>query len=404
MIDPKIYRVWKIGVKLMPLLFPFYFLRFSVFGIPFTIVEVLVYLLFLAFLCSGADKRKIVKENVFWFAGAFLLSAVISTFIVPASLMRVDGTEATALKDAMGVLKGWVVMPILYFVMIYFAVDGERDKKHMVVSFMWSGVILSAWAFYQVASGDYVTSDGRVSAFYESANYLALYLGPICVLVSIMALEVLKVRAWKKLMFLLPGFLVLAAMFFTKSYAGIIAVFAGFSFYLMLSKNFTRKFKITACVLAMLVLAGLALTQVGTEKMDSFFEFSERSSSSARMQIWHASSELISEYPLLGIGLGQFEIYYQWKMDEIYKLFTYEWLIPHPHNFLMGIWLNLGLLGLVSMIGVILVAVKKVHVNDGLRLMILAMLFSILIHGIFDMPFMKNDLAMEFWLIIALLL
>jgi len=153
-----------------------------------------------------------------------------------------------------------------------------------------------------------------------------------------------------------------------------------------------------------LVFAGLAFMQVGTEKFESFFELSERSQSSARLQIWHASSELISEHPLFGIGLGQFEIYYQWKMDEIYKLFTYEWLIPHPHNFLMGIWLNFGLLGLISIIGVILVAVKRVHVGDGLRLMISALLFSILIHGIFDMPFMKNDLAMEFWFIIALLL
>ncbi|KKT20278.1 MAG: hypothetical protein UW03_C0006G0013 [Candidatus Peregrinibacteria bacterium GW2011_GWA2_43_8] len=363
------YAFWKFGVKFMPLLFPFYFLKFQVAEVPFTAVEVLVYILFCAFLLSGVNVKRVVKEKMFWFAGAFFLAAVISTFIVPASLSKVDGTEVTALIDAMGVLKGWVFMPLLYFVMAYFSIDGERDKKHMLVSFIWSGVILSIWAIYQVASGNYVTSDGRASAFYESANYLALYLGPICVLSLIMTLEVLRGRAWKKLVFLMPGFLVLAAMFFTKSYAGMIAVFAGFGFYLMLSKNFTRRFKIAACGLA-----------------------------------WHASSELISEHPLFGIGLGQFEIYYQWKMDEIYKLFTYEWLIPHPHNFLMGIWLNFGLLGLISIIGVILVAVKRVHVGDGLRLMISALLFSILIHGIFDMPFMKNDLAMEFWFIIALLL
>jgi len=398
------YAFWKFGVKFMPLLFPFYFLKFQVAEVPFTAVEVLVYILFCAFLLSGVNVKRVVKEKMFWFAGAFFLAAVISTFIVPASLSKVDGTEVTALIDAMGVLKGWVFMPLLYFVMAYFSIDGERDKKHMLVSFIWSGVILSIWAIYQVASGNYVTSDGRASAFYESANYLALYLGPICVLSLIMTLEVLRGRAWKKLVFLMPGFLVLAAMFFTKSYAGMIAVFAGFGFYLMLSKNFTRRFKIAACGLAILVFAGLAFMQVGTEKFESFFELSERSQSSARLQIWHASSELISEHPLFGIGLGQFEIYYQWKMDEIYKLFTYEWLIPHPHNFLMGIWLNFGLLGLISIIGVILVAVKRVHVGDGLRLMISALLFSILIHGIFDMPFMKNDLAMEFWFIIALLL
>jgi len=284
------------------------------------------------------------------------------------------------------------------------AIEGEWSKKKMLISFMWSGVILSIWALYQVVTGDYVTSDGRASAFYESANYLALYLGPICVMCLVMLVTVLRTRAWNRVLFLLPILLVLPAMFFTKSYAGIIAVFAGLGLYLLLSKNFTRRFKIMACGIALLAFVGLAFMQVGTEKFDSFLELSGRSQSSARLQIWHASSELITEYPVLGIGLGQFEVYYQWKMDELYKLSTYEWLIPHPHNFLMGIWLNFGLMGLVSMIGIILVAVRKVVCKDEVRLIALAMLFSVLIHGFFDMPFMKNDLAMEFWFLILLLL
>lgn len=388
----------------MPLIFPLYFLRFEVAGVPFTIVEGLVYLLFVGFLLTGCFDKRVFKEKVFWGVGLFFAAACISTLIVPEAAVKVDGTYTDSFNTALGFLKGFVFMPMLYLLMAWSFVKSDKERKYLLLALLWSGVWLSLWALYQVLTGNFVTIDGRASAFYESANYLALYLGPICVVWGISFLEAFRGLDFrKKKYFLVPGVLSFAAMFFAASYAGWIAVFSGIFFYVVLSNKFTRKLKVSAVAGAFLVFVLFALTQVGSSKFESFLEFEERSSTSARLQIWDASFDMITDHPILGIGLGQFELNYQWKMDELYGVETYEWLMPHPHNFLMGIWLNFGILGVLSMIGVLILAFSRVGRSD-FKLVIASMLFAVLIHGLFDMPFLKNDLAMEFWLLILLLL
>lgn len=381
----------------MPAIFPLYFLRFEVWQLPFTVPEILVYLLFAGFVLTGGMSkefvRQIVREKIFWAAAVFFLAAVISTFIVPESIANIDGGYEKGFDSALGMLKGWIFMPLLYALMVY----SVKEKKILVLSLLISGVWLSMWALWQVVSGDFVTIDGRASAFYESANYLALYLGPICVLWGVFFLKVSRVGH-----FLGLGLLAYLALFFSASYAGWIAVFAGLGFYLILSKNFTRKFKVSAVAMVLLAFLIFGFSQVGSEKMEGFFEFEERSSTSARLQIWDASISMIGDHPVLGVGLGQFQVNYQWKMKDLYWDDTYEWLMPHPHNFFMGIWLNFGLLGLVAMVWLLILAFSRV--KSDFQMMIAAALFAVIIHGCFDMPFMKNDLALQFWLLILLLL
>lgn len=384
-------------IKLMPLVFPLYFLDFQVYGVPFTATEVLVYIVFVGFVLSGMLPRKILRDKIAILVALFFFAAVVSTIIVPATFYDITGVFVDSQRIALGVLKGWVFMPLLYFLMALSVIRGDKDRKHMIIAFAWSAIWLSVWGLLSW------TEDFRASAFYESANYLALYLGPVCVFFGIGLLESIKSKLLSQnALFLLPGILVFAAMFATKSYAGVIAVAAGIFFYLMLSKNFTRKFKFAFAGFVILLCSFFALSQISTEKGKEFLEFDDRSSSSARIQIWHASYEMITQSPLFGVGLGQYQLNYQWKMTYLYDLDTYEWLIPHPHNFLMGIWLNFGLLGVITMLGIVVLAFSRT--KGHMKLVLASMLFSVIVHGLFDMPFMKNDLAMEFWLIIALLL
>jgi len=85
----------------------------------------------------------------------------------------------------------------------------------------------------------------------------------------------------------------------------------------------------------------------------------------------------------------------------------------HPHNLYLAMWLNLGIVGLVSFIYIIAATVSRFFVGFKgvldeklfgtlkLRLILFAMLLIVLIHGLFDTPFFKNDLALLFWVIIG---
>lgn len=398
----KIRSVVYWAVMILPLVFPLYFLRFSISGVPMTYVETAVYVIFAVWVLSGGVNKKVVQrvmgDKVFWLVALFFAAAVVSTFIVPKSFLKVNGSEVASLQVALGVLKGWVFMPILYAIMVKVHVESDREKKLLVLALAGSGFWLGLWAIWQVVSDNYLTLDQRASAMFESANYLAMYLVPICVLCGVSLVSVFRRRFdYKSAVAIVLSAVIFLGMFFTKSYAGYLAVLGGLGLWFLFNK------KIWACggLLLILVLAGLS--QVGTEKFQTFLDFSVRSSSSARMQIWNASIDMISENPFLGIGLGQFESRYQWKVADLYGMETYEWLMPHPHNFLLGIWLNFGLVGFFAMVAILVLAFMRVRRGDVLSLAVGCAMAAVLIHGMFDMPFMKNDLAMEFWILIVMM-
>ena len=78
----------------------------------------------------------------------------------------------------------------------------------------------------------------------------------------------------------------------------------------------------------------------------------------------------------------------------------------HPHNIFLAFWLYGGLLSLVGFVWLIVAAAGQLagsKVDWGLRLGLLAALGAILLQGLFDTTYFKNDLALIFWLIIALI-
>jgi len=79
-----------------------------------------------------------------------------------------------------------------------------------------------------------------------------------------------------------------------------------------------------------------------------------------------------------------------------------------PHNIILNFWLEIGLLGLVAF-GMIFAKffkqtkVKLLQQKSWLTLGIAAAMITILVHGLIDVPYFKNDLAILFWIIIGLL-
>ncbi len=349
-----------------------------------------------------------------WPVWLFLVAAVLGVLVVPEVTAMVDGSEFPARLRALGIFKGWVVAPILYFSMARFYF---REKPSLIA---WSlraclagGVVLSLMALWQVVTGEFVTMDGRASGPFESANYLALYLGPLAVFSVLAAVRKGELRSAGELglvgdrVFLgVSAALCLLALFFTQSYAAWISVGAGIFVGLLLSlwKSSRRVFWISVGVLAV-VLVGGVLLQLGSEKFQQFLEFSERSSSSVRLEVYQIALDLIRQHPFLGIGLGQFEQQYQVNAAAVLGHAPFEWVMLHPHNIFLAFWLNMGLLGLVAFVWLCVKAFAWLREDDKKERRIAAcMLVAIVVHGLFDTPYFKNDLSFQFWMLLAMLL
>lgn len=389
-------------IALFPLLFPLYLVRGPVFGIPVTLPELIVGFAFLFFLMR---ERPRLRE--FWVAPVwiFCAAAVLSTLIVPYISSMVDGTEFPARLRALGILKGWIFAPILYFWMARFYFREKPSLIPMALrALVSSGMILSVMALYQVWTGEFTTPDGRASGPFESANYLALYLGP---LFTFAGFALMKEKETAQRIFCVTALLLIgAALYFTDSYAAWLSVIGTFGLAgLLFVREQSLRVRLGMGAVMLVLGVVLVLSQLNTEKGQQFFEFDDRSSSSVRVQVYDVSLNLLKENPLLGIGLGQYEQVYQTNATRILGHDPFEWVMIHPHNLFLALWLNLGLIGFCAFLWLMKEALPWLLEKDKKERRIAAlMLVTILIHGLFDTPMFKNDLAFEFWLLLAMLI
>ena len=83
----------------------------------------------------------------------------------------------------------------------------------------------------------------------------------------------------------------------------------------------------------------------------------------------------------------------------------------YPHNIILNFWSELGLLGLLAfvwLIGRALLIAGRVYQGLGMGaekyilLGTVAALTALVVHGMVDVPYFKNDLAVLFWLLIGI--
>jgi len=389
-----------------PFLFPAYFLRFQVSGIPFTVTELFIYLVFGLWILSLFQTHRQVawdrKTRWFWYAVFLILAgATLGALAAPDFIGLPSGELLNAKRATLGIWKGWVMAPVLYFAVLTQALKTEKDVEKILRYFVYSATLVCLLAYGFGLFGAGVTIDLRLRGFYESANYLALYIVP-AILINIYFLLRRAAASPSRQDYIDLSTLVvlLYSLFFTQSYAAIIGVFGALGLYALyvLFKNPKQRKRIG---LALLVLGAtfivIVATQLNTPKFRQFLDFKNRSSTTVRLEIYQTSYHLIKSHAFTGIGPGLFQANYQVNAPEVLRRAPLEWNMPHSHNIFIGFWLNAGLIGLLAF----LVLIVLCHTSFTFPLIAL---WGILAHGLFDMPFWKNDLAMIFWLVIASIL
>lgn len=246
---------------LLPLIFPLYLVKFDLRGVPFNVLEAVILLLFggqiliwLWNLALGLRSDAGFYMKHLWlrnrgFLGwslVFLVISLIAVIIVPESQLQIDGvTVFESKKIALGILKGWIILPYLYFTMLWFNTREKKDLFTSLYAYIFSALPLVIWAYYQYITGDFITMDARASGPFVNANYLAMYLAP-----AVCALWVLIVRGIV-LGFKLPKFLIgvfLAAVYsvallMTQSYGAMLAVMFSLFLFFISALNLHKRFQ-----------------------------------------------------------------------------------------------------------------------------------------------------------------
>lgn len=106
---------------------------------------------------------------------------------------------------------------------------------------------------------------------------------------------------------------------------------------------------------------------------------------SDRWDVWRNSLDLASDYPFTGVGLGGFEMAYS-----SYVVLLHVGHTIHAHDLFLDVWLEQGLLGLVTLGALIVVAIQAMWNRQTTLIWHTAAFASlgvIILHGLTDDPF-----------------
>ena len=400
------------GIYLIIFSMPLYLLRFSIFGIPTTVLEMMVYLLFLVWIINKIKKNNFYPALTDGFSGFSRLSknGVLLTGIILLFLGVIISTfNSSDLRTSLGIFKGWFVDPFLFFIVFISVI---KKEKHLVIalkSWLVSGVAVSSISVFYLLNNN-LTFDGRLKAFFLSPNHLAMYIAPAFLIMLFFLLNKRnldkKLFSIEYLVFSIFLIIILIPLYFTYSYGAFLGIFIGILYLVFKNKISKSKLKtrnIYLMGLVVLILSGFIFTT--SNKFNQITNSDNRSSFHSRLMIWNTSVEIIKDNPLFGIGPGTFQetyLSYSKKFSEPYL----EWAVPQPHNIFLAFYLQTGIIGFVGFILILIwfFNYRRDAINrvSTMACIINILMIYILIHGLIDTTYWKNDLSLMFWLLVGI--
>jgi O-antigen ligase len=393
------------AVALVTLLLPTYLFRITVFEIPFTYLEGMIIMLFVIFILQDYKKIALRWSRYVWGMLALLVVATISVFVAPNTMA------------ALGIWKAYFVEPLLFFLVAINTIKTRRDFMLVVHALGLSALGISIVAIYQKFTGAFIPNPlwqaaetRRVTSVYGYPNAVGLYLAPIVVLYAAMCWQQVKKvwqtaqhAGWWPKVFLNTYYLSvwglgLLAIWFAQSEGALVAVGASLLLYGLLRKDLRVATLIVSVVAVLSIVFMPALNSFVVEKA-TFSDFS----GGIRVVIWQETIQLLKDNPVLGAGLAG----YQTAIEPYHHAFREFEIYLYPHHVILNFWVELGVFGLLFMLWLILQFFTGItHVKkEGNRLWylaLIAMFTAMLVHGLVDVPYFKNDLAVLWWLVFAL--
>jgi O-antigen ligase len=240
----------------------------------------------------------------------------------------------------------------------------------------------------------------RVHGTYMSPNHLGLLLGRALPFLLAGAWLLPRRRPIDLIGVVLCG-LALILSFSVGAWLGTLAALLTIA--ALLGGRRTLAYALIACAVATLV----ALPILRVERIVGHLDPTQ-GTTFVRVQLWQAAFAMLLERPILGIGLDNF-------------LYRYPTFVPtgaamepnlsHPHNLILHYWLQLGLLGLVAAVWLLVRFARHTlpwtrpsvpPVQRALAVGATASMVDFVVHGMIDNSYFLVDMAFIFWLTLAM--
>lgn len=373
------------------------------FYLPFTLLEIMILISVgitgVVFVYQGFPFKKI-QTDFDLIIGLFLLAFIAAVFV---SFDFIGG---------LGILKAYFIEPVLFFYCLIFWMREKGNK--LVLAGLWGSAIwISILALVQKFFGAFVFApveyeQGRMTAVYNSANSLALFLGPIMLLVFAHFFK----KGQDKWKYAVLFGLFLGVMFLTKSRGGLVSLTGALAVFGYIMAVLKRRWLMKlwwvgpiAATLCLCLFFYFFYENYNFFPIEYNRPYTQGDTLQIRYFIWAGTINMLKDHFFWGAGLNGFKTLY----SNQYRLPQYQEQFQYPHNILLTFWVEGGILGLftfllllISAYGVVIRSIAKSK-NQLLGAALIAGLSYWVLHGMVDVPYFKNDLSVEFWVILALI-
>lgn len=362
-------------------LLPTYLIKVKIFIFPSNLWEMIV---IIGFFWWFLDKKYTINLQGVWekYKKYLLALGLIFFGLIVSTILNGN------YRSGLGIIKGWFIFPLMFLFVSSEVLDHQKAKRLFRFFYLSAlGVAVVAlvyWFFGQV------TFDDRLNAIFNSPNYLAMYLSPAIIIGLVLFEE-------NKRFYFLSLSLILLAFFLTYSFAAWVAIMVAILVLALVAKKINKK-QLLIVGLAAGVLFSLFVFESKNKKVEDLLSFNDRSSLASRMIIWKTTEKLIQDNFFWGIGPGNFQNKYL-EYQKFYPPYL-EWAVPHPHNLFLSFWLYSGLIGFIGFLVLLGIFFREFFEKqkNALKFMAFGIMLALLLHGLLDTTYFKNDLAVIFWL------
>jgi len=364
-------------------------------------------------------------------------------------------------SPSLGIFKAYFFEPALLFILILNIFQKDYLKK-IGLSLAIGAFIVSVYAIFQKITGLGITNPfwadeatRRAVSFFGYPNAVGLYFGPIIpILLAILfiprehkepslfekkiffplKIKQISIIGLSKLFLVLIIICSLLAVIFAQSEGALIGLLAALFIFALLDNKRSR---ITAIIIAVIavssVFAYLPTREYAVKKL-TLMDFSGQ----VRRYQWKETLNMLNDGRFFsGAGLANYQktiapyhqdgFFYDDGTDPNFHQHTVEsaeyraktWhpveIYLYPHNIILNFWSELGFFGMILFVWILLKAIyqlsiiiyhsKKIKDRKSLFIAIglLGSIITIIVNGLVDVPYFKNDLSCLFWILVAIL-
>jgi hypothetical protein len=330
-------------------------------------------------------------------------------YSIPALLFVAAGLisvfAAPSVQAAAGLYRAYILEPLAFAFVLIHVVTSPRRAFVVLSGLGVAGMAVAApnavTVLEALRTHTYDVIQTPPVMIYTTANALALFLGPSIAVAAAILLHASDryARAGSAVFLVVAG----PAMLLTFSRGGYLAMAA-------VAVGLALSHRRRLWLLAGVVAAGVLVAAIPPVFHRLEVEFQNVNGTTlfgraGRIELWSATLKMLREHPIFGAGLSGFadRIAPFWNANHPERFID-------PHNIVLNFWVETGMLGVIAMAWILVLAFRTARQGSrssdvnwrAIEIGILLAMVAVVVHGVVDVPYFKNDLSLQFWTLLGL--